>query len=134
MKRLAEAFAQKWFYHGALVLAACYGFGGIVHVSNLLGFGELKWDDAPLAWKVGDIAWGILDLVTVGGILFKSPIGLIAMTLAAFSQVLMYGCFPQVFALTEDHDKTLQGLVYFNGIVLLVVSSAVCVVRGTENP
>ena len=119
---LAIAFDKKWFYIGALVLAVLYGFGGLVHIGNILGFGELEWSDAPLSWKVGDIGWGTLDMIAVIGIVLKSPIGLVALALAALSQVVVSGLLPELFALTETHHSTLRYLVYFNGLVLFTLS------------
>ena len=66
MQLFAEAFHRNWFYVGALVVGTTYGLGGVVHVSSMLGFGEVRWSEAPLAWKVGDIWWGALDIAAVG--------------------------------------------------------------------
>ena len=104
-----------------VVIGAIYGFGGIVHIGNILGFGELTWSEAPLSWKVGDIAWGILDIVAVVGILIKAPIGIFAVALAALSQIIVYGIWPESFALNEEHYSTLRGMVYFNAVVLVTL-------------
>ena len=37
---LADAFTKKWFYAGAVVIAVMYGYGGLVHIGNILGYGE----------------------------------------------------------------------------------------------
>ena len=125
MEWITEAFERKGFYVGALVLAALYGFGALVHFGNMLGFGELKWSESPLLWKLGDIGWGTLDIVAVVGIVLKSPAGLSALAIAALSQVVVYGLFRDSFALTDAHRSTLKGLVYFNGAVLLVLGVGV---------
>jgi len=91
MEWIADAFQRKWFYVGALIIGVIYGFGGVVHIGNILGFGEMKWTESPLTWRVGDIWWGELDLIAVVGIVLKSRLGLIAVVLAAGSQVLVYG-------------------------------------------
>ena len=91
MEWIGDAFQRKWFYVGALIIGVIYGFGGVVHIGNILGFGEMKWTESPLTWRVGDIWWGGLDLIAVVGIVLKSRLGLIAVVLAAGSQVLVYG-------------------------------------------
>ena len=133
MKWFTQAFARRWFYIGALILAVLYGFGGLFHIGNILGFGELKWAESPLAWKLGDIWWGTLDIVAVIGIIYKSPVGLIALGLAALSQVVVYGFFPQLFALTDAHLSALRGMVYFNAGVLLVLGTALYVAATTND-
>lgn len=45
------------------------------------------------------------------------------MGLAAVAQVVACSAFPDEFALTEEHRTTLRGLVYFNGIALIVLAA-----------
>ena len=130
MEWIAQAFERKWFYVGAIIVSLFYGFGGVVHLGNLLGFGEVKWLESPVSWRVGDIWWGTLDIIAVVGVVFKSPIGLLALLLAAGSQVLMYGFYPQLFALSDAHNATLRSLVYFNGIVVVVVTVSLWLAGG----
>ena len=122
MDVIAVAFEKRWFYAAALVIGLIYGLGGIVHVGNLLGFGEKPWSEAPWSWRLGDIFWGGLDIVAVAGIVLRAPIGVVAVALAASTQVVVYGFAPQLFALNAEHASTLRGLVYFNGAVLLVLA------------
>ena len=68
MQWIAEAFQRNWFYVGALIIGVIYGIGGVVHIGNILEFGEVKWIEAPVSWKVGDILWGVLDIVAIAGI------------------------------------------------------------------
>ena len=103
------------------LIAVLYGFGGLVHVGNIVGFGELKWSEAPLAWKLGDVVWGLLDIVAVVGIVMKAPLGILAVVVAALSQIVVYGFFPDVFALSDGHRSTLRGMVYFNAVVLVAL-------------
>ena len=124
MEWIAEAFERKWFYIGAIIVSSLYGLGGLIHIGNVVGFGEMKWIDSPTSWRVGDLWWGTLDMVAVVGVAFKSPIGIVALLLAATSQIVMYGYFPQLVALTDAHNATLRTLVYFNGIVVVVASIA----------
>ena len=125
MRWIAEAFQKTWFYVGALLVGVLYGLGGVVHVGNMLGFGEVAWTEAPMAWRVGDIWWGTLDFVALVGIAIRSPVGVLALALAAASQVVVYSLVPEAFALTESHRSTLRGLVYFNTVVLIVMVVAV---------
>ena len=118
MDCLVPAFDKLWFYVAMIIIGVMYGFGGLVHIGNILGFGELNWADAPLSWKVGDIVWGILDIVAVIGIVLKAPIGVFAVVVAALSQIVVYGIWPESFALNEQHHSTLRGMVYFHTVVL----------------
>ena len=122
MDFLLPAFEKSWFYAAAVIIGLMYGFGGLVHIGNILGFGEIPWSEAPLSWRVGDIVWGILDLVAVIGILIKAPIGLFAVVLAAISQILVYGVWPEHFVLHDEHYAILKGMIYFNGAVLAVLA------------
>lgn len=132
MHWIAESFQRSWFYAGALVIGAIYGYGGIIHISNILGFGEVNWADSPFAWKFGDIWWGTLDIAAVIGIVMKSPFGIVALALAAASQFVAYSLIPEMFAVTVDHRATLQGLVYFNaGVLTLLV---IAIFLATRNP
>ena len=133
MKWMSRAFQRRWFHVGALVIAVLYGFGGIVHIGNILGFGEIKWTEAPLTWRVGDIWWGALDVAAVVGIVFKSPLGLIAIILAAGTQVAVYGFVPDAFAPTAAHHSTLRGLVYFNSAILLMLVVALYVANRSNS-
>lgn len=121
MDALVIAFGKPWFYAAALLIALLYGFGGLVHIGNIVGFGELKWPEAPLAWRLGDIGWGLLDIVAVAGIVMRAPIGILAVIIAALSQILVYGLFPDAFALHDGHRSTLRGMVYFHAGVLVAL-------------
>ena len=121
---MVDAFQRDWFFVGTLGVGALYGLGGIVHLGNMFGFGEVQWSESPLSWKIGDIWWGVLDIATVVGIIGKSPYGLLALILAAGSQVVVCSLTPELFAVTAEQRTTLQGLVYFNAAVLIVLGLA----------
>ena len=125
MDWLSLAFEKTWFYVAMLVIAAMYGFGGAVHVGNVLGFGEMSWSESPLSWKLGDVVWGVLDIVAVVGIIMKAPVGILAVVLAALSQIVVYGFWPEGFALNEQQTATIRGMVYFHAIVLVILVALV---------
>ena len=127
MSWIAEAFQRNWFYVGALVIGVIYGLGGVEHLGNILGFGEMEWSEAPLSRKLGDLGWGALDVLAVVGIALKWPAGLVALIAAAATQVIVYALLPDAFALTDAHRATLRGLVWFNAVVLIVVVAALVV-------
>ena len=132
MERIRTAFRRKWFYAAALVIGVLYGFGGLVHIGNILGFGERPWMESPLTWRMGDLFWGTLDLIAVVGIVLRAPVGVLAVALAAVTQVAIYGLFPDAFAFSDEHRATLRGMVYFNGGVLLAL--ALLVYFATKGP
>ena len=121
MDWLTTAFERTWFYVATIIIGVIYGFGGLVHIGNILGFGEMAWAEAPLSWKLGDIFWGILDIIAVVGIILKAPVGVIALALAALSQIVVYGIWPERFALTDEHFSVLRGMVYFHVLVLIIL-------------
>ena len=121
MDLFAAAFGRTWFYVATVIIGVMYGFGGLVHIGNIFGFGELPWSQSPVSWRVGDVFWGILDVVAVVGILTKAPIGIVAVALAALTQIVVYGFWPEGFALNDDHYSTLRGMVYFNSAVLVIL-------------
>ena len=91
----------------------------------MLGFGEQEWLESPLSWRLGDVAWGVLDFFAIAGIVMRSPIGVYVVVLAAFSQIVVYGIFPGAFALTDEHWATLKGMVCFHVVVLVVLGCLV---------
>ena len=125
MDWLTAAFERTWFYVATIIIGVMYGFGGLVHVGNILGFGEMTWAESPLSWKLGDVFWGILDIVAVVGIILKAPVGVLAVTLAALSQIVVYGIWPERFALTDEHLSVLRGMVFFNTSVLIILGCLV---------
>ena len=129
MDLIAQAFQVRWFYRLSLVLALLYGLGGTVHITNILGFGELPWLESPLAWRIGDIWWGSLDILALVGVALKWPIGLAAVVLAAVTQVVVYAVWPDWFALSEAHYSALRSMVLFNTAVLSVLSVSIFFVR-----
>ena len=130
MSWIVAAFERDWFYICALVIGALYAFGGLVHIGNIFGFGEKKWLESPVAWRVGDLFWGSLDVAAIVGIALRSPIGIAALVLAALSQIVVYGCFPSAFALTDEHRKALKGMVGFHVVVLVVLGALLAFAQG----
>ena len=120
---IRQACEVRWFYLLGLALAGLYGLGGTVHIANILGYGELPWLESPLSWRVGDIFWGLLDVVALVGMVFRWPIAVPALALAAASQVFVYGLFPDLFALTDDHRVVLRSMVAFNGVALVLLGA-----------
>ncbi len=49
MEWISEAFQCSWFYGGALFIGVIYGLSGLVHIRNILGFGEFKWNESPVS-------------------------------------------------------------------------------------
>lgn len=124
MRWIADAFRRTWFYVGALCVGVLYGLGGLVHIGHILGFGEMEWMESPVSWRVGDVWWGALDIVALVGIVMRSPVGIVALALAAGSQVAVYSLIPDSFALTDAHRAVLESLVYFNLVVIVALAIA----------
>ena len=103
-----------------LVLAVVYAFGAVVHYANLLGFEEQPWFQMPLSWKIGDVAYGLLDTAAVIGLWLRTPWGVGCFLLGAVSQLILYGAFPQLFAFTEEHRQALSSLIVTHLVTLAV--------------
>ncbi|MDA7978135.1 MAG: hypothetical protein MPJ50_05120 [Pirellulales bacterium] len=134
MNWIAIAFETTWFYVLAIVVAAIYGLGGLVHVANMVGLGEVKWRDAPLAWKVGDVMWGILDIAAVILVILRAHMGLLAILIAAVSQIVIYGFFPTLFALNETQRKALRGMVIFHVVVIAILGTSLYLAVTPDGP
>lgn len=121
-KWIAAAYCRRGSHAVLLVLAAFCALGALVHVGNLLGFGELAWHESPLTWKIGDIWWGALEIAAVAGIVARSPVGIAASMRAATSQVLAYGVYSKHSALSDDDHAMLRGLVLFSSVVPVILA------------
>ena len=100
------------------LLALFYSYGAIVHFANLLGWGELPWQEMPLSWKLGDIVYGISDPITVVGLWLNRGWGVAMFIAAALSQLILYLGFPQVFAFTLSQQQALTSLIIFHLVTL----------------
>lgn len=112
-------------------IAAFYACGAFVHVANMLGWTGIDWLNAPLKWQVLDVAYLLIDCVVVWGMVLCPRIGLIALVVAATSQIVLYTVFrhwildvPAEFAPTPDEASYLTTLVAFHLVTLLVIGTA----------
>ena len=103
------------------MVGVLFGLGGLVHVGSILGFGGAKWSEMPIQFKIGDIVWGALDFVAVVGVVLRSPLGVLAILVAALSQIVMYRFFPDLFVLKQEHRTTLRGMVWFHVAVIVLL-------------
>lgn len=124
MQLINTAFQSTQFYIVALVLGLIFGYGGVVHLMNVLGFGEFGWPDVPLRFKIADVFWGVLDFTAVIGTVFKAPIGPVCLVLAAATQIVAYGFFPRFFATKPEHLQVLRGMVVFHAVVLAILGAS----------
>jgi hypothetical protein len=100
------------------VLACIYAFAALKHLANMLGFGELPWLEAPLAWQVSDVAYLLLDSVAAIGLFRLKPWGVAAFLLAAGSEILLFTLVPGWFVLKPEHAVLLQGFVIYHVIAI----------------
>ena len=107
--------ARPWTGIYLRVLAVIMAWGAIVHYGNLLGFGEKPFSEAPLAWKLGDIFYAVVNTLAVIGLWQRSPWGLLLFLAAVGSQFVIYTVFIDHFALTAEHRKAIHGLLWLEG-------------------
>ena len=112
-------------------VALFYLYGAAVHVLNILGLSGFDWRAAPLKWQALDIAYLVIDLVVVTGLILGWKIGFIAFYLAAISQVILYTIFrdwiidvPPEFSLSEEQRGHLTSLVVFHCVTMVLVTLA----------
>lgn len=96
------------------ILAAIYAFAAARHLANMLGYGELPWGEAPLAWQIADVGYAILDTVAAIGLFLQKRWGVAAFLLAAVSEILLFTLAPHWFVLRPEHLLLLRGFVVYH--------------------
>lgn len=116
------------------VVAAFYLYGAAVHILNILSLTGFDWRSAPLKWQVLDIAYLVIDLLVVVGLVLSWKAGFVAFYVAAVSQIILYTFLrewiidvPAEFAVTEEQRSYLTSLVIFHGVTIVLVSWALWV-------
>ena len=110
------------------MVAAFYAYGALVHVLNITGQSGFDWLRAPLKWQILDLAYLVLDIVVVLGILLEWRVGFIAFFVAALSQIFLYTVFrawildvPEEFKPSPEQVDYLDLLVGFHIVTVVVV-------------
>ena len=111
---------NSWMGIYLRILAIIIAYGALVHLTNLIGLGEMLWSEMPLTWRVGDIAYGLLDTVTAIGLWQRTAWGIICFLTAIASQFLIYTVFIDYFVFTDEQRQTISGLLGTEIILLLV--------------
>ena len=118
------------------VVSAFYAYGAIVHVMNMAGLNNFDWTRAPLKWQVLDIAYFLLDVVVVIGLVLRWTARYVAFFAAALSQILLYTVLrswilevPVEFARTPEEIGYLGGLVTFHLLTVAAVLLAIWLQR-----
>jgi len=124
MTHLYDKPLLRWYL---LLIAAFYAYGAVVHVANMASLTGFDWMAAPRLWQALDVAYLILDVAVVAGLILKRPFGLIAFILAAVSQIVLYTVFRDAvaltgteFALAPEQMAYLTTLVMFHVVTLVV--------------
>lgn len=108
---LSEIAARPWMGIYLRVLAVVLGYGAIVHIANILGFGEKPWLDGPLSWRIGDLVYGPLNISAAVGLWMRTHWGVVLFFVAVASQFVIYTVFTKHFAFTPEHRQTIYGLL-----------------------
>ena len=125
MHRLSELFEDRWLRYYLLLIAVAYAYGALVHVLNMLSTMGFEWPNAPLKWQVLDVAYLVIDVAAMIGLIRKRAFGIIAFLIGSVSQILLYTVFrawiidvPLEFAPTVEQVSYLTTLVWFHVITL----------------
>ncbi len=125
--------------HPALryLLALAYLYGAAVHVANMAGQSGFVWCEAPLKWQGLDVAYLVIDVLVVLGLLFLPRFGLAVFALAAMSQIILYTIFrswildvPAEFLPSPEQAAYLTQLVGFH-VISLILAAGSLTVRGS---
>lgn len=111
------------------VIAAIYAVGAIVHIRNILGLSGYAWQTSPMLWRVFDIAFLVLNLAVIAGVLGGKGWAVIAFLAATALQLVLYTMFPSHFAETSEQAAALRGLVFTHLALLAVFGGLLLVYR-----
>ncbi|ELS03844.1 hypothetical protein Xen7305DRAFT_00035680 [Xenococcus sp. PCC 7305] len=115
-----QATENFWMAIYLRFLAIVMAYGALVHMMNLLGFGEVIEGGRPLTWTVEDLVYGLLDTATAIGLWQKTIWGILCFFSAIASQFIIYTVFIDYFAFTIEQKQTIYGLLGTEVILLLV--------------
>jgi len=114
------------------ITAAFYAYGALVHVLNMLSLTGFDWGAAPAKWQAMDVAYLILDVTVVVGLLSGARIGIWAFFCAALSQIALYTVFrdwvldvPDAFRRSVEEVAYLDALVIFHVVTCILISAAI---------
>ena len=120
LENFRQVTEHLWMRIYLRILAIVVAYGALVHLLNLLGFGEMPWQEMPLTWRVGDIVYGLLDTITAIGLWQKTVWGIFCFFGAIASQFFIYTVFIDRFAFTDEQRQTIYGLLGTELVLLLV--------------
>ena len=120
------------------IVAAFYAFGAVVHFRNIAGMSGYVWSEAPAKWQVLDIVYLVLDVIVAIGLILGWRAGYAAFFIAALSQIALYTVFrswiidvPEAFARTPEEIRSLDGLVIFHVVTVVLVCLALWSLPGS---
>ena len=123
LKNLRQTTAYSWMATYLRILAVIMAYGALIHGANLIGLGEIPWGKMPLTWRVGDVVYGCLDVVTAIGLWQKTAWRILCFFGTLASQFIIYTVFIDYFAFTSEQRQTIYGLLGTELILLLVFFS-----------
>lgn len=125
-----RVFSDPWLRAFLLFVAAAYAYGAAVHLLNMLGLSGVEWTRAPLKWTLLDIAYLIVDLCAVVGLVFRRGFGVVAFLSGAVSQIGLYTLFrawvmdvPDAFRVSGKQLRCLNMLVLFHPLSLPIFAA-----------
>ncbi len=93
------------------ILAVFYVIGALRHIGHILGFGEMPWLDSWLSWQISDVVYGTLSVIAAIGLFQQKAWGVAAFLFIAFSQIILFGLLPGLFAFKAAHWTWLQIMI-----------------------
>ncbi len=123
------------------VLALFYGHGAVLRGLTMAGQTGFDWAAAPLRWQVLDMVYLPLGLAVAGALVFRPPMGVVLLWIAALGQILLYTVFrdwvldvPPAFLPTGAQQARLDRLVWFHAASILAAGAALWLRRRQAKP
>ena len=118
MEWLRKAVARRFMGYYLRFLAVVMALSSLVHFGNMAGLGEKPWLETPLAWRIGDVVYGVVDLLAAILLWLKSPWGVLLALAAVASQFVIYTAFIDSFASTEAERAAIHGLLQTEAVLV----------------
>jgi hypothetical protein len=111
-------------------LALLLAFGALVHVGNVLGLSGRPWLETPVLWRAMDVVLLLFNVVVGIGLWAKTSWAVISFVGGiVLLQIVPYTLFKRHFIETTEHTTTLEGMVVF-WVVILVLLAGLLIWKG----
>lgn len=101
-------------------LAIIYAWALLIHLGNLLGYGDVKWIQMPLVSKAEGVYFALLDAAIVVGLWKRASWGVVCFIVAAVSRLVLYLGFPDLFVTATGQPLIVRDVIAAQVIALTI--------------